>query len=133
MHEKNTLQSYSLCETREGLLSCNETFPPCSNFFSFQIVIPNFNGSIRNLNSFQCTNCADGILTFRRYFSFRTSDVVVRYKHPFSSKNHHFYDNNIGCSELAKYRYSERSSKNKRMFVKIFNGCSERQRHAHFC
>ena len=74
-----------------------------------------------------------GILTFRRYFSFRTSDVVVRSEHPFSSKNHHFYDNNIGCSELEKYGYSERSSKNKRMFVKIFNGCSEQQRHAHFC
>jgi len=76
------------------------------------------------------------ILTFRRYFSFRTSDVVVRSEHSFSSKNHHFYDNNIGCSELEKYGYSERSSKNKRMFATAttctfllkeldnFNGCS---------
>jgi hypothetical protein len=75
----------------------------------------------------------EGILTFRRYFSFQASNVVVRSEHPFSSKTHHFYGNNIGCSELEKYGYSERSSKNKRMFVKIFNGCSERQRHAHFC
>ena len=61
----------------------------------------------------------------------------IRCRSPFRTsvflKNYHFYDNNIGCSELEKYGYSERSSKNKRMFVKIFNGCSERQRHAHFC
>ncbi len=64
-----------------------------------------------------------GILTFRRYFSFQTSVFF---------KNHDFYDTNSGCSELEKYGYSERSSKNKRMCVKIFNRCSERQRNTHF-
>ncbi len=83
---------------------------------------------IRAMDSFTPSVPANlpGILTFRRYFSFRTSDVVVRSEHPFSSGNHHFYGNNIGCSELEKYGYSERSSKNEQMSVKIFNGCSER-------
>jgi hypothetical protein len=49
-----------------------------------------------------------GNLTFRRDFSFRTSVVF---------KTYHFYDNNIVFAKLEKYGYSERSSKNKRMFV----------------
>jgi len=38
-----------------------------------------------------------GILTFCCYFSFLTSDVLVRSKHSFSWKYRYFYDNNIGC------------------------------------
>jgi len=43
-----------------------------------------------NTAAFYCLNCKYrniiGILTFRRYFSFRTSNVVVRSEHPFFFK-----------------------------------------------
>jgi hypothetical protein len=57
-------------------------------------------------------------LTFRRYFSFRTSDVEVRSEHLFSSKSHHFM---ITVSDVRNQKNTDVRNDHRKI-----DGCSEK-------